>query len=100
MPKVRIQAGALIFQDFRTFHWPACIPPHSHYADEPYQFRAKDPHMVFEGEKKERYWDCRADGYGQYGNGNEYGSGSIFVYGLNGVVDAETDEPIKDDKAE
>lgn len=84
----RIKLGAPIFQDFHFGKWPNCLPPESEYEGEKYQYKAKDPDMVFEVEWKGRYWDCKADGYGMLrsrGEGGEYGNGTIFVHEIDGV---------------
>jgi len=85
----RIVEGAGIFQDHQGGKWPQCCPPRSEYNGEQYQYRAKDPDMIFDAEWNGRYWDCKADGYGYLrsnGEPGEYGNGSIFVHAFEGVI--------------
>ena len=78
---VRIKRGALISQDFRVRRWPECFPPRSEYDADKYKPEAKDPDMEFDATWNGRFWTCKADGYGS----GEYGNGSIFVTGYDGV---------------
>jgi len=82
MTKIRIKEGARIFQDFYFLRWPNCKPPQKEYKDEKYQFKTKYPDAVFNAIKKDRYWDCWREGYGDR---KDYGNGSIFVYDINEV---------------
>ena len=84
----RIKRGAGIFQGHHFGKWPDCCPPRSEYEGEEYQYEAKDPDMVFDVKWTGTHWDCKADGYGMLrarGEGGEYGNGSIFVSGCDGV---------------
>ena len=87
----RIKLWAEIFHDRHFGKWPNCLPPKSEYEGEAYQYEAKDPDMVFDIKWTGRYWECKADGYGMLrsrGEDGEYGNGSIFVRGRDGVVEA------------
>lgn len=81
----RIITGSPIFQDHHFGKWPICCPPRSEYAGAEYQYRAKDPDMVFDVEWNGRRWECKADGYGYLSHAGKYGNGSIFVSGRDGV---------------
>jgi hypothetical protein len=75
----RIRVGASIMQDRAFGNWPECRPPKG---------RVVDPDMIFEVTWNGRYWDCRANGFGQITVGalDQYGNGSIFVNDFNGVL--------------
>jgi len=77
MKKVRIKEGSKIFQDSLFGVWPQCRPPKEEYKDEEYQNYTKYPDAIFNAVWKEHYWDCWRKGYG---DPNNYGNGSIFVY--------------------
>lgn len=90
---VRIRRGALIWQDFHTARWPACLPPEAEHANEErFKRCTRYPDAVFKAVWKAcpqgGYWDCRRDGYGAMrlkGDKGEYGNGSIFVPDEDGV---------------
>jgi hypothetical protein len=68
--KVRINEGTTVSMDFGVSNWPH-LPG-----------GMADVDMVFEANWNGKWWDCRADGYG---NPGKYGSGSIYVHSLDGV---------------
>ena len=78
--RVRINIGALVFQDHGCGRWPATKSG----AD-------VDPAMEFAAKWMGNGWDCKAFGYGQLGQDKSYGNGSIFVVGEDGVT--VLDEP-------
>ena len=74
MPKVRIKKGSKIFHDFLFGKWPQCRPP---IEEEQKENETKYPDAIFNAVWKEHYWECWREGYG---DPNNYGNGSIFVY--------------------
>jgi hypothetical protein len=73
---VRIKEGANIMQDRSFYRWP-------HIGE-----RVENPEMLFTGEWNEKFWTCKADGYGHLkidGDLGEYGSGSIFISSYDSV---------------
>lgn len=79
---VRIKSGTLISQDHAVFRWPECKPPRSEYLGEVYQYRAKNPDMIFEAIWDGKYWNCTRSGYGRL---ELYGNGTILVVDQAGV---------------
>lgn len=84
---VRIKNGALVYQDFQTYHWPP--------EDGPFnldKLAGVPGDTVFRAEKrissKGAVWSCRAPGAGIRG---DYGNGAILVRGL----DAEMLTPMR-----
>ena len=74
--KVRIKPGAAVFQDRYFGQWPVL------------RCDRADPDTLFDAEWNGSRWECRADGYGYHrsdGDDGEYGNGSLFVLGRDGV---------------
>ena len=82
----RIKPGASMFQDFHWGKWPDAAACPLAWGD-----RRPDPDMIFDVEwhgGQEAVWELKADGFGHLklnGDPGVYGSGSITVYGFDGV---------------
>ena len=93
----RIKIGALIYQDFRCFHWPNCLVPMQHGGGD----TARDPNMIFSARKVGgNQYDLVSLGYGAAGGGkidghyvSDYGNGSILVFGLEWLDPLEDVDP-------
>lgn len=82
--RVRIKKGAVLTQNKFVFNWPGCKPPYIEYVHtaQPYEHRATNPDMEFEGRWNGKIWYCKADGYGhsrRIGDSGEYGNGALWV---------------------
>lgn len=66
---VLIKVGASISRDFQFGKWPSLIK----------EVINLSPNMVFSGKKLANGWECTAFGFGIFGKGGGYGSGSIHV---------------------